>query len=94
MPFAFIASNALKAYLQEQGQRFRRTHDLIDRLELCLPYDGTFELQRDLLKDLAKYVAESRYPGEMATKEDARAALQAVKIARAFVRSKLGLGDE
>ena len=35
-----------------------------------------------------------RYPGEMATKEDARAALQALKTVRAFVRSKLGLGDD
>jgi len=27
----------LKAYLQEHGQRFRRIHDLLELLGLCLP---------------------------------------------------------
>jgi HEPN domain-containing protein len=88
------AEKFLKAYLQERGQRFPPVHDLIELLELCLPYDGTFELQRDLLKDLTRYAVEFRYPGELATKEDARAALQAVRMVRAFVRQKLGLTDE
>jgi HEPN domain-containing protein len=79
----------LKAYLQERGQCFRRVHDLIELLELCLPYDRTFELQQDLLKDLTKYAVGFRYPGELATKEDARAALQAMKAVRTFVRQKL-----
>jgi len=29
------------------------------------------------------------YPGEMATKEEARAALKAVRIVRAFIRQRL-----
>jgi len=81
----------LKAYLQERGQRFPPVHDLIELLELCLPYDGTFELQRDLLKDLTKYAVEFRYPGELATRDDARASLKAMKVVRAFMRQKLGL---
>jgi HEPN domain-containing protein len=85
------AEKYLKAYLQEQGQRFPRVHDLIELLELCLPYDGTFDSQRNLLKDLTKYAVDYRYPGELATKDDARAALQAVKAVRAFVRQKLAL---
>jgi HEPN domain-containing protein len=85
------AEKYLKAYLQEQGQRFPRVHDLIELLELCLPYDGTFDSQRNLLKDLTKYAVEVRYPGEMATKDDALAALQAMKAVRAFVRQKLAL---
>jgi HEPN domain-containing protein len=85
------AEKYLKAYLQEQGQRFPRVHDLIELLELCLPYDGTFESQRNLLKDLTKYAVEFRYPGELATKDDAWAALQALKAVRAFVRQKLAL---
>jgi len=60
-------------------------------LELCLPYDETFESQRDHLKDLTRYAVEFRYPGEMATKEDAQAAFRAVKAVRSFVRQKLGL---
>jgi len=88
------AEKYLKAYLQEQGQRFPPVHDLIELLELCLPYDGTFELQRDFLKDLTKYAVEFRYSGELATKDDARAALQTMKAVRAFVRQRLGLTDE
>jgi len=85
------AEKYLKAYLQEQGQRFPRVHDLIELLELCLPYDVAFESQRNLLKDLTRYAVEYRYPGELAAKDDARAALQAMKAVRAFVRQKLAL---
>ncbi|MGB9871177.1 MAG: HEPN domain-containing protein, partial [Anaerolineae bacterium] len=60
-------------------------------LELCLLHDGTFESQREGLKDLTRYAVEFRYPGELATKEDARAAFEAMKVVRAFVRQKLGL---
>ena len=62
----------IKAFLQMKNQEFPRIHDLIDLLELCLPYDGTFELQRDLLKDLTKYAVGVRYPGESADKNEAR----------------------
>mgnify|MGYP005835672789 CR=1 FL=1 len=85
------AKKYLKAYLQERGQRFPPVHDLIELLELCLPFDETFEFQRDLLKDLSKYAVEFRYPGELATRDDARTALQAMKAVRAFLRQKLGL---
>jgi HEPN domain-containing protein len=85
------AEKYLKAYLQERGQPFPRVHDLIELLELVLPYDGTFELQRELLKELDGYAVEFRYPGELATKEDARAALRTMKTVRGFVRSRLEL---
>lgn len=49
------AEKYLKGYLVHQGQSFRPVHDLIELLELCLLCDGTFELQRDLLKDLTRY---------------------------------------
>jgi HEPN domain-containing protein len=64
------AEKYLKAYLQEQGQRFPPVHDLIELLELCLPYDETFELQRDLLKDLTRctrwsFVTQASWQPEM-----------------------------
>ena len=88
------AEKYLKAYLQEQDQRFFPVHDLTELLELCLPYDGTFELQRDLLKDLTAYAVDFRYPGEEATKEEARTTVKAMRIVRTFVRQKLGLNNQ
>jgi len=88
------AEKYLKAYLQEQDQRFPPVHDLIELLEVCLPYDGTFESQRDLLKDLTKYAVEFRYPGELATKEEAITVVKAMRAVRTFVRQKLGVTDE
>ena len=83
------AEKYLKALLQEQGHHIPKTHDLNQLLEYCLPYDGTLEPHRDLLKDLTRFAVEFRYPGESATKEDARTALQHAKILRAFLRPKL-----
>ena len=46
------AEKYLKAFLQEHEVDFPKTHNLIELLELCLPVDPTFELQRDLLVQL------------------------------------------
>jgi hypothetical protein len=53
--------------------------------------DGSFSLISDLLEILNPFEAETRYPGYFAQKEDARAALSAMKKVRQFVRGKLGL---
>lgn len=82
------AEKYLKAILQEQGHHIPKIHDLNQLLEFCLPYDGTLELYRDLLKDLTRYAVEFRYPGESPTKEDARTALRHAKTLRAFLRPK------
>jgi HEPN domain-containing protein len=81
----------VKAYLQERKQAFRPVHDLIELLELCLLHDGSFELQRELLESLNKYAVSVRYPGESATKDDARNALSTTKTVKTFIRQKLGL---
>lgn len=44
------AEKYLKAFLQEQGHHIPKIHDLNQLLEYCLPYDGTLELHRDLLR--------------------------------------------
>ncbi len=81
----------LKAFLQERGSYFPKTHSLIELLELCLPLDSTFELQRDLLVRLDRYAVRYRYPGESADRPEARAALDGARAVRAFVRNRLGL---
>jgi len=87
------AEKYLKAFLQEHGVPFPKTHSLIELLELCLPLDASFEFQRDLLVRLDRYAVRYRYPGESADKEEARLAFKTIKAVRAFVREKLGLSD-
>ncbi len=85
------AEKYLKAYLQEHERRFSRTHNLIVLLEQCREVDPSFEFQREWLKILDRYAVSFRYPGEQATREEARDALRAMREVRAFIRQKLGL---
>lgn len=81
----------MKAYLYKNGIDFPKTHNLIDLHELCLPLDGSFEIQRDLYLELNQYGVRYRYPGITAEKDDAKHAMAHLKTARAFLRTKLGL---
>lgn len=87
------AEKYLKAFLQEHGIAFPKTHSLIELLELCLPVDASFEFQRDLLILLDRYAVRYRYPGESADRGEARQAFRAVTQVRAFVREKLGVPE-
>jgi HEPN domain-containing protein len=80
----------LKAFLQEQGANFPKTHSLIELLEIALPLDQSLELQRELLVQLERYAVRYRYPGEASDKDEARAALRAAKEVRAILRHRLG----
>jgi HEPN domain-containing protein len=82
------AEKYLKALLQESGAPIPRTHNLLDLLEQCLPYDETLELYRDLLVVLDRYAVLYRYPGESADKEEARRVYQAISAFRDFMASR------
>jgi HEPN domain-containing protein len=83
----------LKAFLQEQGAIFPKTHSLIELLEIALPFDKSLELQRELLVQLERYAVRYRYPGESADKDEARAALRAAKVVRTIIRQRLALKE-
>ena len=85
------AEKYLKAFLHELGVAFPRTHSLIELLELCLPLDASFELQRRQLVLLDRYAVRYRYPGESADKAEARLAVNTVDGFRALARQKLGI---
>ncbi len=85
-----VAEKYLKAFLHKNGVNFPKTHSLIELLELCLPLDASFELQRELLVRLDRFAVQYRYPGESADKDEARQAFRSVTSIREFVRSKLG----
>ncbi|RIK26595.1 MAG: hypothetical protein DCC52_10140 [Chloroflexi bacterium] len=57
------------------------------RYDIC--YDTTFDLIRLDLELLNAYAVEIRYPGDFATKEEARDAVRAARRVQQFVRPKL-----
>ena len=79
----------LKAFLQEQGVDFPKTHNLIELLQLVVPLDASFELQRDLLIRLERYAVRYRYPGESADHDEARSAFNSARAVRKFIRQLL-----
>ena len=85
-----MAEKLLKAFLQEHGSAFPKTHNLIALVELCLPIDGSFEVQRDALIWLDRYAVQFRYPGESAERDEARRAYNLASQFRTFVTDKLG----
>jgi HEPN domain-containing protein len=83
------AEKYLKAFLTQRQILFRPIHDLESLVNLVSPVSPDFELIRDLLLLLNDYAVNIRYPGESATKEEARTAVKAMRQVRAFVRAKL-----
>ncbi len=79
----------LKAFLQENGADFPKTHSLIELLQLVVPLDAGFEWQRDLLIRLERYAVRYRYPGESADLDEARSAFKAAQAVRRFIRQRL-----
>jgi HEPN domain-containing protein len=89
-----VAEKYLKAFLQEHGRTFPKTHNLVELLELCLAVDPEFEAQRNRLIVLDRYAVRYRYPGDAADKEEARDAYRTTRTLRVLFRAKLGLGDQ
>lgn len=89
-----VAEKYLKAFLQEHGKAFPKTHNLVELLELCLTVDPEFETYRNRLILLDRYAVRYRYPGDTAGKDEAREAYRTARILRQFLRVKLGVGDE
>ena len=86
------AEKFLKAFLVEKSVRFSKTHDLeLVLLPLCAKVDNEFRVLKDYLKKLDPYAVGFRYPGDQIEPSDVRAALDAAKKVRRFVRGKLGL---
>lgn len=83
------AEKYLKAYLQEHGIEFERTHDLSPLLELCIAVDKEFEILSDDIRELDRYAVIVRYPGVVIKADTAEEALEQVGRVRAFVKKQL-----
>jgi len=61
---------------------FQKTHDLLALKELCIPVFPELGMNTELLAYLNQFVINYRYPGEMATKEQAKQAVGSMKKLR------------
>lgn len=87
------AEKYLKAFLTQNNEPFRKTHDLEELLELIIPLSSGFESIRDSLLLLNDYAVDIRYPGEMAMPKEAEEAIKDLKTVRALVRERFKLSQ-
>jgi len=81
----------LKARLTEAGVAFPRTHDLETLLDLVAPLQPQWEIMRGSLAGLSSFAANFRYPGESATRDMARIAVNDATDMRQRFRCDMGL---
>ena len=83
------AEKYLKSLLAKTNKRIPKTHDLLFLIEELKKVVPDLELIRDILRELNRYSVISRYPGDKATKEEARLAVKQLKQVREFLETKL-----
>ncbi len=81
----------LKARLCQAGIEFEKIHDLVALLDDVLVLEPIWEVFRKDLRYLSGFAVAYRYPGESATGEDAREALQRCRRFRDAARMALGM---
>src|SRR5437773_11905652 len=64
------AEKMLKGYLVERGIRFAKTHDLRALLKVSYQFHTEWKSLEQGAADLTVEAVESRYPGEVRTRED------------------------
>lgn len=85
------AEKYLKARMQEAGIVIPKTHDLEALLDRLLPIEPLWAAFRPAAQNLTDFAVSFRYPGENATKFEARQSLKDSKAIRREVRLSLGL---
>lgn len=81
----------LKARLHHAGIACPRTHDLEAVLAMLLPVEPLWAPWRIPLASLSYFAVVTRYPGDEATKTQAKDAVKLCRQVRAAVRASLGL---
>jgi HEPN domain-containing protein len=81
----------LKAFLQNAGIVFTKTHDLVALLDLLLPIKPSWDEFRFRLRDLTTAAVEIRYPGKSADKLAAKEMYKLCQDVRELVRKNLGI---
>ncbi len=83
----------LKACLQEKAKPVDRTHNLAALLDELVTSAPMLETLRDALLQLTVYSVAFRYPGESASRENARSARFLCESVRSALRQLLGCHD-
>jgi len=81
----------LKAVLVEHSADFTKTHDLEVLLDLALPWHPLWEAFRPAISELTSFAVAFRYPGESASRDIARTALNNASRVRGQIRTDLHL---
>ena len=79
----------LKAYLIKQGEEIRKIHDLTALVIECEKYDPYFEHLESLVEGITDFAVEFRYPGENATHEEVKDAIDKTGKIRDFIMPKI-----
>jgi HEPN domain-containing protein len=85
------AEKYLKARLQEGGIAFKKTHDLVNLLNLVLALEPAWSMLRSDLTILTDFAVDYRYPGTAATKAEAQDAVKRCLNVRIAARRGFGL---
>jgi HEPN domain-containing protein len=80
-----------KAYLQDAGVAFAKTHDLVVLLDLLLPIEPSWDGFRLRLRSLTTAAVEIRYPGKSADKLNAKEMYKLCQEMRDLVQKSLGI---
>jgi HEPN domain-containing protein len=81
----------LKAWLQMHHTQFEKIHDLLTLKELCLSSFPELEFHNESLGYLNQFAVTFRYPGNSASREQAKRAVQIIQSLRSMIRTKMGL---
>lgn len=80
----------LKALLQKNNIRFRKTHDLLALKESCTSFFPELELHKEGLAYLSQFAVAFRYPGESAGREHAQTRRQTHASVERNSKGKVG----
>jgi HEPN domain-containing protein len=85
------AEKYFKARLCEAGLSFPKTHDLVVLLNLLIGVEPLWSFLLPAAQALTDYAVDFRYPGDSATRDEAKQAIRDCTAIRREVRSSLRL---
>ena len=81
----------MKAVMQASNVHFPKTHDLSKLLDLCVKSHSMWDAYRAEIRTLTQYAVLFRYPGENATRREAKEAVDIATRLRVELRKALKL---